>query len=429
MNHKENENENEEEAAPEEATDEGADDSADETEGEEAPAEESADEGDKESEGDEPTDEDPEEAAKKAGQIMGKEIGEEVAKKIAEATNRLVKTSDKNKANKIVPNKGGSYDPEMKIFSTPQGKKDVKMKKSDIEKIGNYFKAFMNRDFVEARKWLAKAEPLNLGTTTDGGFLVPTILSNILVPLLQDETIVRPRATVLEVTGGQLDISNVATLPKVAWSGREQLSEYKSTASMTFGSNSLTPYTLAAIISLTKQLRNSTPFNIVKIVSQALLEGISVEEDRAFTVGTGAGQPTGWSTYGFPAINAGGNLAFNHLNSAWFRMPAPYRRRAVWIGNSRTVADLHNLIDANNRPIIDVAQNGEMRFRGATILEQNDLASDDFYLVDLSFYYIGDKPGGIALDMADQAIAGTNANGTDLNLWLQNMISLRAERE
>ena len=411
-----------EEVAEEEAVEvaaEAEEEVAEEASAEEAPAEEAEEKADEPAEEEAEEEETPEETAEKMGSI--------ISEKINEVLTRRLKDSDSKKKKALA---GGvkMADPEVKIYTSSKGR-DIKLKKSEVEVLGKYFKAFLSKNYAAAERWLQKAEPLNLTTNADGGFLVPTILSNILIPLLDDEATVRPRASVVMVTGGQLDISNIATKPIASWSGREQLTEDKATSSLTFGSNSLTPYTLACIVPYTKQLLNSSPFNIVRILTQNMVEAITIAEERAFTIGNGVGQPTGFTTYGFGAINAGGALAFTHLNTAFFRLGTQYRKGATWLMNSRTAELVYNLVDGNNAPIVKEFQDGTMRFRGKPIVENNFISEDDIYLVDLSYYYIGDKPGGMAIDIADQAIVGKDSSGNDLNLFMRNMQAIRVERE
>ena len=350
----------------------------------------------------------------------------EVAKNIAEKLAELQKVSKKDEVKKKEITELANVklvDRKVKLFTTAKGR-DVSLKQSQVEGLSKWFKAFVRQDKAGVQNYFQKWEPLNEGTAAEGGYLVPTLLYKVIVDFKEDEAVILPRANVIDMTGmktNELDVSGIATKPKVYWTAEKS---QKSTTSVTFSQQSLTPYTVAAIVPLTNQLLEDSPFNIVSLVSKALADAVTKEEDRVFVVGTGTAQPTGIDAYTFRSTSCGGALSIDHIQDAYFGLPQAYRSKAVWIMNSRTIADIAKLKDSNNRPILleegIVTEPGFPALKRRPVLEQNDLASSKIFFGDLSFYWIGLKrPMNISI-AKEATVAG-------YNLWERNMTAIRIE--
>ncbi len=350
-----------------------------------------------------------------------------IAGKVLEAV-KVAKANeaDEQKKKAIFGGSGANRenDPKMKVYTTRKGK-DVELFKSDVENLGKWFQSFLKKDYTKMGEYHQKLEPLIEGSASEGGYLVPTVLYNTIIDILEDAAVVKPRAFVIDMTGmktNQLNIDSIATKPIVQW-GSENAD--KSTSSMTFGQISLTPYKLAAIVPLSTELRDDAPFNIVQIISKAFADAVAKAEDQAFINGSGSGRPTGLTTYTLGAtLDAGGALSFDHINSIYWKVPQAYRNRGYWIMNSRTIAVVSNLKDSQNRPLLlesgIITEPGIPALKGRPVLEQNDLASATILFGDLQAYWIGQKMP-MTIDTADQAtVAG-------VNLWERNLIAVRVE--
>jgi HK97 family phage major capsid protein len=350
-------------------------------------------------------------------------IAENIAQKLAELTK--TKEKDLKKKDKVVKaNKEVKLiDREENILTTRFGK-DISLKHSQVLGLTDWFKAFVRDDKASAMAYYQKHEPLNEGTNAEGGFLVPTILYNVIVKWQEDEAVIKPRAKVIDMSGmktNQLNISGIASKPRVSWTSEKSA---KSTSSMEFQQQALTPYKLAAIITITDELIEDSPFNIVSLVSAELADAITKEEDRVFAVGTGTAQPTGIDAYTWASTNCGGAMTLDHIQTAYFRVSQSYRNKAYWLMNSRAIEHIANLKDSNNRPLL--LEEGiitDSRFpslKRRPVLEQNDIASSKIFFVDLSKYWIGVKHP-MKIEMAKEAtVAGDN-------LWEKNMKAIRIE--
>ena len=366
-------------------------------------------------------------------QVSEKEEVDKLVKSISDNISAQLanfrKISAENEAKKkMVSPEIKMIDSDVKIYKTKKGK-ILTMKKSQLEYNAKWLKALLNKDRYGMNKIAeeirTKWEPLNETTAAEGGTLVPVLLSNILVDILEDTAVIRPRAYVINMQGMKTDtltIPTIASKPITQW-GSEQAQ--KATSSMTFGSLTLTPYRLAAIVPITTELRDDSPFNIVQIVTKALGEAIAKSEDLAFATGNGTGRPTGITAYTMASVvNALNTLTFDHFSNAYWRMPQAYRSNAVWIMNGRTISALATIKDSQNRPLLlesgIITEPGTPAIKGRPVLEQNDLPSASIYFIDLSQYFVADK-GGVKIDISEEAtVAG-------YNLWERNMLAIRCE--
>src|SRR3972149_4391311 len=348
------------------------------------------------------------------------------AKIIAQITESQAKISKENegKMAKMKVEKAEVDEGEVLIRTTSKGK-DLTMKRSAVENVGKLIKAMSQKNQKGIDEAMTKLEPLNEGTNAEGGFLVPTIWSNILVPIIDDVAIVRGLATVLNMTSNQLNLSVEATKPQMSW-GAENAN--KSTTSMTFAQVTLTPYKLSGIVTLTEELMEDAIFDMVRIITNRMGEAIANEEDRAFLTGNGTGRPTGIDNYTLPSQDAGGALSFDHINAAYWRLPQAYRAKAVWLMNGRTIEAVSQLKDSNNRYLLEqnsiLTESGIPSLKGRPVYESNFLPSSSIFFGDLSYYYIGLRKG---LTIRTSTEASLSLGGANVSLWQRNLLGILAE--
>ena len=352
-----------------------------------------------------------------------KALADKVVAQIMEAQKKISEDNEK-KLLEVRAKEAKVEEGEVLIRTTKKGK-ELTMKKSETMAVGNILKALARKDMSTVQNIMTKLEPLNEATNAEGGFLVPTIWSNILVPIIDDAAIVRGLATVLNMTSSQLNISVEATKPVMSW-GAEGAN--KSTTSMTFAQVTLTPYKLSGIVTITEELMEDAIFDMVRIITNRMGEAIANEEDRAFLTGSGSGRPTGLNSYTLPVQDAGGALSFDHINSAYWRLPQAYREKAVWLMNGRTIEAVSQLKDSNNRYLLQEAgiltEAGIPSLRSRPVYESNFLESSSIFFGDLSYYYIGVRKG---LTIRTSTEASLSLGGANYSLWQRNAMGILAE--
>ena len=254
-----------------------------------------------------------------------------------------------------------------------------------------------------------KLQVLVEGTGARGGFLVPDDYANMIVEDLRDATIMRQLATVMTTTSDTLHLPNLSRRPKAQWRAEAAV---KSTSTVDFGENVFTPYSLAAIVSLSDELVADATLgvggSIVNYVTRAIVQALAEREDEAFFTGSGSGQPTGLSTYTIGTIGGGITDASraDAIKQTWARLPQGYRNRAVWVMNSATLERVITLKDSQGNYLTSrIGDQQQMTLMGRPIYEQNNIAGGTVYFGDFSYYTIVDREG-IQVKVSDEATVG-----------------------
>src|SRR3990167_9572577 len=352
-------------------------------------------------------------------EVKEKEKVEEVAEEEAEEKDESEAVSElADKFMKILSSKMSAV--ESKIEDAKKcalySKEDVKSMDAKTRSM-EFIKAMLMHDRV-------KLQALSEGTAANGGFLVPEEWASVIVENILDITTIRPRATVVNVSTDSFHLPNLATRPKVYW--RSELA-VKSTSTATFGEITLTPYSLAAIITLSQELANDAsvglPGGIVNYVARLLAQAIALAEDEAFTTGNGTGRPTGIDNYTatIRAVSAANALTGDHLISCFYGLPAGYRNSSVWIMNSRTLSAVRGLKDTQNRYLLADLSNGQPpQVLGRPVIENNFMPSARIYFGDVSYYWIAVN-GGLNVKVSDEAVVASQS------AFERNLVHVRVE--
>lgn len=258
---------------------------------------------------------------------------------------------------------------------------------------------------------MQKLQTLVEGTGARGGFLVPEDFVNIVVEDRRDMTVMRQLATVLPVSTDTIHIPNVAARPKAFWRSEAAV---KNTTTVDFGETVLTPYSLAAIVSLSNELVADASLggNIVSLVARYMAQALAEEEDKQFWTGNGSGKPTGIDNYTFNTITAAATDASraDSIIRAIYALPQGYRSNAVFVANKNTWAKVATLKDVDGNYLLsDLASAASPTLRGLRTMEQNDIGDGKMFVGDFSYYYIADRQG-ITVDTSTEAtVAGSSA--------------------
>ena len=211
-----------------------------------------------------------------------------------------------------------------------------------------YNKAFWNAmRSKSARPEVVDA--LQVGTDTEGGFLVPDEFEKTLVEALQEENIFRKLAHVINTQSGDRKIPVVASKGTASWVDEEGLIPESDD---TFGQVSIGAYKLGTLIKVSNELLSDSVFDLESYISREFARRIGTKEEDAFFNGDGTGKPTGvlhdtlGAEVGVTAASAT-EIKADEIIDLFYSLKAPYRKRAVWILNDSTVKAIRKLKDAN----------------------------------------------------------------------------------
>ncbi len=247
-----------------------------------------------------------------------------------------------------------AIDAEMnKPVGTPITSKPMKAADED-ELTGRASKTYSKAFWNVMRKKHANQEILNalqVGTDSEGGYLVPDEFERTLVEALESENIFRSLAHIIQTASGDRKIPVVATKGTASWVDEEgQITE----SDDSFGQVSIGAYKLGTLIKVSNELLNDSVFNLEQYITKEFARRIGSKEEEAFFNGDGQGKPvgifnaTGGAQIGVTTSSATAITA-DELIDLFYSLAAPYRKNAVWTVNDATIKAIRKLKDANGQ--------------------------------------------------------------------------------
>lgn len=190
---------------------------------------------------------------------------------------------------------------------------------------------------------------LQIGTDSEGGYLVPDEYEKTLVEALEEENIFRKLAHVISTSSGDRKIPVVASKGSASWVDEEGTIPDSDDA---FNQVSIGAYKLGTLIKVSNELLNDSVFNLESYISKEFARRIGSKEEDAFFNGNGTGKPvgifnaTGGAEVGVTAASATAITA-DEIIDLFYSLKAPYRKNAVWILNDATIKAIRKLKDNN----------------------------------------------------------------------------------
>ena len=239
-----------------------------------------------------------------------------------------------------------------KPTSTPITGKPMKAAGAEDEQTGVKAKTYQKNFWNAMRQKDPMPEVMNalqVGTDSEGGYLVPDEFEHTLVEALEEENIFRKLAHTITTSSGERKIPVVATKGTASWVDEEGQIQESDDA---FSQVSIGAYKLGTLIKVSNELLHDSVFNLEQYISKEFARRIGTKEEDAFFNGDGDGKPTGIfnSTGGAQVgVTAASTSAItaDEVIDLFYSLGAPYRKKAVWVLNDATVKSIRKLKDGN----------------------------------------------------------------------------------
>ncbi len=192
---------------------------------------------------------------------------------------------------------------------------------------------------------------LQVGTDSEGGYLVPDEFERTLVEALQEENIFRTMAKIIQTASGDRKIPVVASKGTASWVDEEGAIQESDDA---FGQVSIGAYKLATMIKVSEELLNDSIFNLESYIAREFARRIGAKEEESFFIGNGTGKPTGifnatgGAELGVTAASATA-ITVDEIMDLFYSLKSPYRKNAVFVMNDSTVKAIRKLKDGNGQ--------------------------------------------------------------------------------
>ena len=247
----------------------------------------------------------------------------------------------------------------------------------------------------------AVVNALQVGTETEGGYLVPDEFERTLVEALEEENFFRRIATVIHSNSGDRKIPVVASKGSAAWIDEEGTYGESEDG---FGQISLGAYKLGTLIKVSEELLNDSAFPLEPYITREFARRIGTKEEEAFFTGDGSGKPTGIlaATGGADVgvTTTGSSITADDVIDLYYSLRVPYRKKAKWIMNDATVNALRKLKDTTGQylwepSLVAGTPNKILGCEVVTSPFMPGIAAGEKSIAfgDFSYYWIADRTG------------------------------------
>ncbi|BAL01352.1 putative capsid protein [Oscillibacter valericigenes Sjm18-20] len=245
---------------------------------------------------------------------------------------------------------------------------------------------------------------LQIGTDTEGGYLVPDEFERNLVEALEDENIFRRLANVITTSSGDRKIPVVASKGTASWIDEEGAIPESDDS---FGQVSIGAYKLGTLIKVSEELLNDSVFNLESYISREFARRIGNKEEESFFGGDGSGKPTGIlaATGGaqLGVTTAGATaITLDEVLDLFYSLKAPYRNKAVFVMNDSTVKAIRKLKDSQGQylwqPSIQAGAPDTILNRPlytSAYVPAIAAAAKTIAFGDFSYYWVADRQGRV----------------------------------
>lgn len=232
---------------------------------------------------------------------------------------------------------------------------------------------------------------LQEGVDADGGYLVPEEYDHRLIDVLDEENIMRSLATKI-TTSGEHKINIAATKPAASW--------IEEGGQLTFGDAAfdqtiMDAYKLHVAIKVTEELLYDNAFGLENYIITQFGKALANAEEDAFLNGDGKGKPTGLfhATKGGTLASTIEKIASDDIIGLVYALKRPYRKKASFILNDKTLSSIRTLKDNNGAYIWQPSyQAGEPdRLLGYEMHTSAYAPTDAISFGDYTYYNIGDR--------------------------------------
>ena len=243
---------------------------------------------------------------------------------------------------------------------------------------------------------------LQIGTDSEGGFLVPDEYEGQLIQALQEANVLRNLCNVINTSHGDRKIPVVASHGSAAWMDEEGAFNESDDA---FTQVTLSAYKLGTMLKVSDELLNDSYFDLEAYIAAEFARRIGAAEEEGFLTGNGSSKPTGLlhttggASLGVTAASATA-ITMDEVLDLYHSLKSSYRKNGTFLVNDATVKAIRKLKDGQgqylwqpsvqagtpdtilNRPVIS------SQFMPVAAAGEKTILFGDF-----KYYWIADRQG------------------------------------
>ena len=242
---------------------------------------------------------------------------------------------------------------------------------------------------------------LQVGTDSEGGYLVPDEYERTLVQGLEEENVLRSLCTVIQTSSGDRKIPLVASHGTASWVDEEATIPDSDDV---FGQISIGAHKVATMIKVSDELLQDSVFNIESYIASEFARRIGAAEEEAFITGNGTGKPTGLlhatNGAGIGVTTNGNTPTADEIFDLIHSIKSVYRKKAVFLLNDSTLKALRKLKDGQGQclwqPGLKEGQPDTLlnyRLVTSPFMPEIDSGNKVILFGDFKSYWIADRQG------------------------------------
>jgi HK97 family phage major capsid protein len=242
---------------------------------------------------------------------------------------------------------------------------------------------------------------LQVGTDSEGGYLVPDEYERTLVQGLEEENVLRSLCTVIQTSSGDRKIPLVASHGTASWVDEEATIPDSDDV---FGQISIGAHKVATMIKVSDELLQDSVFNIESYIAAEFARRIGAAEEEAFITGNGTGKPTGLlhatNGAGIGVTTNGNTPTADEIFDLIHSIKSVYRKKAVFLLNDSTLKALRKLKDGQGQylwqPGLKEGQPDTLlnyRLVTSPFMPEIDSGNKVILFGDFKSYWIADRQG------------------------------------
>jgi len=192
---------------------------------------------------------------------------------------------------------------------------------------------------------------LQIGTDSEGGFLVPDEYENQLIQALQEANVLRNLCNVINTSHGDRKIPVVASHGSAAWMDEEGAFNESDDA---FTQVTLSAYKLGTMLKVSDELLNDSYFDLEAYIAAEFARRIGAAEEEGFLTGNGSNKPTGLlhttggASLGVTAASATA-ITMDEVLDLYHSLKSSYRKNGTFLVNDATVKAIRKLKDGQGQ--------------------------------------------------------------------------------
>ncbi len=256
---------------------------------------------------------------------------------------------------------------------------------------------------------------LEQGVASEGGALVPTPLSDVIVGIATQGMSIFGLATRVQTDSGNFDLARVVTSGTADAGANEEANLSSLSTDPAFGVYQLSTNNRKAsnYVVVSTELLNDSKFDLEAFIGDHGGNAIAEQDELQYVSGVGTNGPTGFLSDANVGVTTSAAFSYANLLSLKFSLRQGWRRNGTWVMNDTSISQVLALEDTGSTLIFhpSTVAGGDDTLIGSPVRTSFAMADDGvgnkpIAFGDFSKYYIVEQP--MTITRSDHVLFATD---------------------